>query len=247
MMNFTKRLVVLFIFFMVSTHALSTTSSIKPKSTNMENQNQIVDPEQEINKAEELFFRGDYKLALPKLLQLVRFPKKPQEANISKNILARAYILLGTFHLRKGSKISAESYYNEYIKLDSEVKVKKEKYGEDVFQAIEILKKQYIKQKSQAKEKYISNSKKQKDKEEFSKKVQVVVIKEDAVLKLDPNDESMSIRKLPLGALLNVRQILNEWIKIELMPNKYGIAVVGYVKSSFVRLESNEIKQSKVK
>lgn len=243
MRNFTKRIAVLFIFLMVSTYTFCTTINIKPKYTNMEKQNQIVDPEQEINEAEELFFGGDYDLALLKLLQLVKFLKQSQEAENTKNILARVYILSGTYYLRKGNKISAEAYYNEYLKLDSKVKVKKEKYGEDVYQAIEILKKQYIKQKFQEQEKYISNSKKLKDqKEELSKKVQVVVIKEDAVLKLDPNDESMSIRKLPLGALLNVKQILNEWIKIELMPNKYGIAVVGYVKSSFVRLESNVIK-----
>jgi len=231
---------------MISLNNFCTTIDIKPKHTNLENQNPIVDPEQEINEAEELFFREDYNLALRKLLQIVEFLKQFQETDNAENILARAYILLGTYYLRKGNKISAEVYYNEYIKLGSTVKAKKEKYGDDVFQAIEILKKQYIKQKFKEQEKYISNSKKLKDqKEELSKKVQVVVIKEDAVLKLDPNDESMIIRKLPLGALLNAKQILNEWIKIELMPNKDGIVVVGYVKSSFVRLESNAIKQSK--
>ena len=164
MMNFTKKIAIIFIFLMISLNNFCTTIDIKPKHTNLENQNPIVDPEQEINEAEELFFREDYNLALRKLLRIVKFLKQSQDAENTKNILARAYILLGTYYLRKGNKISAEAYYNEYVKLDSKVKVKKEKYGKYVFQAIEILKKQHIKQDFQAQYNYILYSEKINDK-----------------------------------------------------------------------------------
>lgn len=64
---------------------------------------------------------------------------------------------------------------------------------------------------------------------------QVRVVKKGAVLRLESNEESSIIRNLPLGALLDVEETINDWVKIKLPPNKDGITIVGYVHISFVK------------
>lgn len=78
----------------------------------------------------------------------------------------------------------------------------------------------------------------------YSQETKIRIIKRDAVLRLKPNNESIIIKKLPLGAVLNVEETIREWIKIKLPPDKDGVVVSGYMHKSFVEFE---IKPSQVK
>lgn len=71
----------------------------------------------------------------------------------------------------------------------------------------------------------------------YSEENKVRVIKENAVLKLKPSDESLTIKRLPLGSELAVVETIGEWIKIKLPPDEDGIVVTGYIHSSFVTFD----------
>lgn len=67
----------------------------------------------------------------------------------------------------------------------------------------------------------------------YAQEIKIRVIKQGAVLKLKPNEESLTIKKLPVGALLNSLESIGEWIKIKLPPDKDGIVITGYIHNSF--------------
>lgn len=68
------------------------------------------------------------------------------------------------------------------------------------------------------------------------------MIKQGAVLKLKPNEESLTVKNLPLGSVFDVEETLGEWIKIKLPPDKDGIVIIGYIHSSFVTFDIKPIK-----
>jgi len=68
----------------------------------------------------------------------------------------------------------------------------------------------------------------------------VVIVKEGAVLKLKPNENSLEIKKIPLGATLHTEDSISEWFKINLPPDKDGIVITGYIHESFIELEENK-------
>jgi len=71
----------------------------------------------------------------------------------------------------------------------------------------------------------------------YSQEKKIRIIKEDAVVKLKPNNESIVIKKLRLGSVLSVEETIGEWVKIKLPPDKDGIVVTGYIHSSLVEFE----------
>jgi hypothetical protein len=62
---------------------------------------------------------------------------------------------------------------------------------------------------------------------------QVRVIKKDAVLRLKPKGDSVFLRKIPLGALLDVEEQIDDWLQISLPPDEDGFVVTGYLHISF--------------
>ena len=62
---------------------------------------------------------------------------------------------------------------------------------------------------------------------------QVRVIKSNAVLRIKPKDGAVIIKKLPLGALLEVEEEIGDWLKITLPPDEDGFVLTGYLLKSF--------------
>lgn len=67
-----------------------------------------------------------------------------------------------------------------------------------------------------------------------SQESKIRIIENDAVVRLEPNNTSLVIRYLPLGAELKVIGIIGEWLKVELPPNKDGIVITGYIHQNMV-------------
>ena len=61
---------------------------------------------------------------------------------------------------------------------------------------------------------------------------QVRVIKPNAVLRIKPKNDSVIIKKLPLGALLDVEEVLGDWLKIKLPPDEDDFVLTGYLHRS---------------
>lgn len=71
------------------------------------------------------------------------------------------------------------------------------------------------------------------------------VIKKDAVLRLKPNSESIIIKNLPLGSELYIVETMEEWIKINLPPDKDGFVITGYIHKSFIEFETTPAIEKK--
>ena len=67
---------------------------------------------------------------------------------------------------------------------------------------------------------------------------QVRVIKQNAVLRIKPKNGAVIIKKLPLGALLEVEEELGDWLKITLPPDDDGFALSGYLHRSLTEKAS---------
>jgi hypothetical protein len=67
---------------------------------------------------------------------------------------------------------------------------------------------------------------------------QVRVIKANAVLRLKPKKDSVILKKLPLGALLNVGEEIGDWWKISLPPDEDDFVITGYLLQSFTEKAS---------
>ena len=67
---------------------------------------------------------------------------------------------------------------------------------------------------------------------------QVRVIKQNAVLRIKPKDGAVIITKLPLGALLEVDEELDDWLKIFLPPDEDGFVLTGYLHRAFTEKAS---------
>jgi hypothetical protein len=68
----------------------------------------------------------------------------------------------------------------------------------------------------------------------FCQTNKVRIIKNEAVLKLRPNNESLTIMSLPTGGVFDVEETIGEWVKVKLPPDKDGIILIGYINSSFL-------------
>ena len=67
---------------------------------------------------------------------------------------------------------------------------------------------------------------------------QVRVIKQNAVLRIKPKNGAVVIKELPLGALLEVNEELEDWLKITLPPDKDGFVLTGYLHRSLTEKAS---------
>jgi hypothetical protein len=67
---------------------------------------------------------------------------------------------------------------------------------------------------------------------------QVRVIKQNAVLRIKPKDGAVIITKLPLGALLDVDEEMDDWLKISLPPDEDGFILTGYLHRMFTEKAS---------
>jgi hypothetical protein len=63
------------------------------------------------------------------------------------------------------------------------------------------------------------------------------IIKGGAILRLRPDDNSEKIMGLPLGAIFELDQILDGWVKIRILKNDDGFTIVGYINSNLVEIE----------
>jgi len=71
----------------------------------------------------------------------------------------------------------------------------------------------------------------------YSQEAKIRIIKENAILRLEPSHDSLPIRELPVGSELEVVETVQNWIKVKLPPDKDGIIVTGYVNIFFAQFE----------
>jgi hypothetical protein len=198
-------------------------------------------PDIEIKKAEQSFVEEKYGMAIFILRNLEQFLRRPEFVNNNNECLIKTEFLLGACYLKLGRNNVTDILFREVLKISPKYEVDKSAYGEDVVQLFEKLKEDIAeaeKASSSVQTPIMNRGSVETDKSTQTSGIQVRVIKEGSVLKLKPDDESLTIKKLPLGSLLDVKAIMEEWVKVKLPPNQDGIVVVGYIRVEDVEMES---------
>ena len=68
----------------------------------------------------------------------------------------------------------------------------------------------------------------------YSQEAKARIVKEQAVLRLAPNNDSIEFKQLPLGSEFSVEGTLGDWVKVKMPPDPSGFIITGYVHKSFV-------------
>ena len=72
-----------------------------------------------------------------------------------------------------------------------------------------------------------------------NQQMEVIVNKHNAKLMLKPSADSLVLMNLPLGATFEVIEALGEWVKVNLLPDKDGIIVSGYINISYLEIRGS--------
>jgi hypothetical protein len=62
------------------------------------------------------------------------------------------------------------------------------------------------------------------------------IVKSGAVLRIKPDEKSEVIMNLPIGALFDLDERLEDWVKIRIVKNQDGFTIIGYVHVSFIEI-----------
>lgn len=181
----------------------------------------------EIKEAETLFRSGEHDLVIQKLPLLIKYLEQSTRDEEKSGQLIRANLLLGSSYYKNQFIKVSNAIFKKVLDLSPDISIDADYFGEDVHQAFRKI----------ITEKEFEN--KEVIKRTPLKDTHVMVVKEGAVLRVKPDENSTIVRQLPIGASLKAEEIVDDWIKIQLPPNQDGIVIKGYIKKSFVEIEKN--------
>lgn len=184
-----------------------------------------------ISAAESLYILGNKGTAISKLAVIE--PKISNSSLIAKKgkLLARISFLRGTYFFQQNDDVAAMNNWRAAYTHDPEFAPQG-----IVGKEIEYKYRDFI--ESIAKEEIKTKEVQRLESVTLRRSNLIQIIKDGAVLRLEPSNESLVIRPLPLGGLLTVEGVENDWIKIILPADKDGIPIVGYLHISFVKKAS---------
>lgn len=204
--------------------------------------NKIPEDENSINKEiynVELLFRGKrYDEAIYKLALLKHAVEQSEFIENKNSLLSKINLIWGACYIEgKGKNQIGKVYIEKALKYNTKLELDRKKYDEEVIRIFEeIVNEPEVaeeEEEEEAKEKQNKNLDKPLVKT-YPPGSYVRVVKENAVLILEPTKNSQVIKYLPLGAQLEVLENIENWIKVKLAPNKEGIVIVGFIRVSFV-------------
>jgi hypothetical protein len=183
----------------------------------------IFDLDEEFERARKFYLNGDY---LDSLLILAALEKQAQIDETLDNkseFLADIHFLSGLCFLEGWNQTDrGKDSFTKALKYNPSFQVKEELYGQKATQLFLDL----TKTEPEKSPHPLASEPSQEYKS-------VRIINKDAVLRLKPSNEGTILKKLPLGALLEVAEDWDDWLKIKLPPDKTGFIVIGYVRKSF--------------
>jgi len=218
----------------------------KPALESLQETQETIDPENEIAEAEKLYLKGDYDKTIIKLQKLLLFIRKSEFIENKNEVFMRISLLFGSCYFKKGNITAAEGIFKKVLEIDPSIKIDKKIYGENVTQLFEKLKGTREPVKIERKEQIQPQTEKkiiEKPKKVFPKEIKIRVIQDGAVLRLKPEEESLIVKKLPVGGQLDAVESFGEWIKVKLPPDKDGIIVTGYIHLSFIEYQAKQEPQ----
>jgi hypothetical protein len=196
--------------------------------------------QREMEEIESLFSEGEYNSAVARLAALKNSIDTATAFDKKDEYLARIHFLWGAYFVITKKPTVAVQRFETVLKHDPEF-IPTGQFSDKIMELFGQVKRspteKPTEEKSEAALKETPTTRAEASHRVFFKGLQVRVVKEGASLKVEPEQKALSIRNLPLGALLTVEGKVGDWIKIKLPPNNDGIIVMGYIHVSFVKPE----------
>ncbi len=210
-----KRIVVgLFVFLILGYGALSVLLSASSEAQNLY---------QEFDKARKLYLEGNYLDSLLKLAVLEKQVQEDEAIDNKNELLAEINFLSGICFIDGWNQVDrGKDSFKKALEHNPAFQVSKKSYGQKAAQIFTELMDAELKDVS--KERHMT---------EGLEDCFIRIIKKNAVLKVNPSDDAVIIKTLPLGALLEVEEEMDEWLKIKLPPDKDGFALTGFIHKSY--------------
>ena len=197
----------------------------------------------ELREIESLLSQGRYNLSAERLAKLKNSIDSTSKFNRRNEYLARVHFLFGAYYVITDKSSIAIQHFENALEQDPEFRFNRSQFSDKVVELFEQVKGSPLGKPSEGEEieqkvAEMPETSGEENEQVFFKGSQVRVVKDNAVMKVEPDEEAPSIRGLPLGALLTVEGKVGDWIKIKLSPDSDGIIVMGYVHVSFIRPET---------
>lgn len=198
--------------------------------------------EQEFEKARRLYLEGDY---LDSLLILAALEKQVQanESVEHKNeVLSEIHFISGLCFLEGWNKTDrGKDSFQKVLKYNPSFQVSEELYGQKAVQLFQDLMKSELTEAPDESPEVADFKEKNPNQRttDFSQEDNSVrIVKKNAVLRIKPSNTGSIVKSLPLGALLEVEEAKEEWLRVKLPPDKEGFIVMGYIHRSFTESSS---------
>ena len=194
------------------------------------------DLNEEFEKARKLYLEREYLDSLLILAALEKQVQAEETAEDRSKILAEIHFLSGLCFLEGWNQTDrGKDSFKQALKCNPSFQVKEELYGQKAAQLFLELMNDELEKASE--HKTAIKDIKEKEPSQLTSELSledtsVRVVKKNAVIRIKPSNEGTIIKKLPLGALLEVKEELEEWLKIMLPPDKNGFVVIGYIQKS---------------
>jgi hypothetical protein len=183
---------------------------------------------QEFYKARQLFLEGNY---LDSLLKLAVLEKQVQEDKAIDNkneLLAEINFLSGICFMDGWNQADrGKDSFKKALEHNPAFRVNEELYGQKAAQIFTELMDTELKDVSE-----------EKPMTEKLEDCFIRITKKNAMLRIKPDNAGVILKKLPLGALLEVEEEMDEWLKIKLPPDKDGFVLTGFIQRSYTEVSS---------
>ncbi|MDW7761643.1 MAG: SH3 domain-containing protein [Acidobacteriota bacterium] len=193
----------------------------------------------------EFYIKGDYPSAISGLSSLKPYLDQYETRGTDRLLLSKIYFLWGSCFIKAYNRPDLAvllfektlnqnpDYRPDKSLFDTTVISLYEKYKNDFWVPRIALKEKELSEKNEAQSKEIGA--REKDiADNVRRGEQIRIIKSGATLRVQPDFQSLIIRELPVGALLEFDDISGEWVKIKLPPNSDGFVIVGYIHVLYV-------------
>lgn len=192
---------------------------------------------QELNRIESLFQKDLHNEAIHRMALLKDAIEQSESLDNKKKLLSKIHLIWGACYIEgKGRSKIGKEHIEKAIEYNPNLKIDKNMYGDEV---LHIYKEITTKPFEEEKNKNQKISLNENSSKKYAAGSYVRVVKENAVLKLDPDKNSRVIKYLPLGAQLEVAKDLDNWIKVKLPPDKDGIIIVGFIQKFFIKEDNS--------
>jgi hypothetical protein len=205
-----------------------------------------LDLEEEFERARKFYLEGDYLDSLLILAALEKQVQANESVEYKNEILSEIHFLSGLCFLEGWNKTDrGKDSFQKALKYNPSFRVSEELYGQKAVQLFQDLMKDDLTEATE--ESLETEDSEEKDSGQFTgepsrEETSVRIVKKNAVLRIKPSNSGSILKSLPLGALLEVEEALEGWLKIKLPPDKDGFIMMGYIQRSFIE-DSSVIHQ----